>query len=172
MDADISHLAPLPTIPSHATVALSPHYIRDADCRLYGKYNAGFLWIKSRELLDAWRDAAPTSRFFEQAALEYVAAVAAGGLYEFPPQVNFGWWRMYQASAAPPAIMAKFSIFRSDTSVGVRYDGAPLQSIHTHWSDTSSSTAGAFNAWFEQWTRTFARLHRPLAAFRTAIGRA
>ena len=169
MDTDITHLAPLPTIPPHASVALSPHYIRDSDCRKFGKYNGGYLWMKDHALIQAWRDAGPTSRFYEQAALEYVAAVAAGGLYEFPIQVNFGWWRMYQGSESPPLIQSKFSIYRPDTSAGVRFDGAVLQSIHTHWHDKTSVT-GAFNAWFEMWTRRFVTAHRPLAQLRSTIG--
>ena len=97
LDADISHLAPLPAIPSTATVALSPHAIRLQDEAKYGKYNGGFLWFKDASLLPEWRKAGHTARFFEQSALEEVATAAGETLYEFPPQINFGWWRMFQA---------------------------------------------------------------------------
>lgn len=167
-DADITFCAPLPPIPESATLALSPHYIREVDCKLYGKYNAGFFWMKDPAHITTWRAAAASSRFFEQAALEDVAAAAGTALYEFPIQVNFGWWRMYQAAAAPPAIQAKFSLFRGDTGVGIRYDGAPLQSIHTHWHDTSRSSAGVFNAWYNEFTKKFAS-HKPLAAQRKLL---
>ena len=168
MDADITHLAPLPHIPETATLALSPHYIRESDYRLFGKYNAGYFWIKDRALIDVWRAHAPASRFFEQAALEDLGAAVGDKLHEFPIQVNFGWWRMYQASAAPPDIQKKFSIFRQDRSVGLRYDGVPLQSIHTHWHERTSVT-GAFNDWFNAFTAKFA-VHAPLKQLRRTLG--
>jgi hypothetical protein len=169
MDADITHLAPLPQIPAYATLALSPHYIREADCGLYGKYNAGYMWFKNKSHIDVWRKAGYISRFFEQAALEQVAESAGPQLYEFPIQVNFGWWRMFQSAASPPEIQGKFTIYRPDKSVGIRYDGAPLQSVHTHWSDTSRSAAGVFNTWFASYVRQFA-IHKPLAQLRRNLG--
>ena len=168
-DADITMLAPLPAIPTTALIALSPHGIREVDQRMYGKYNAGFLWIRDPALLAIWRAAGHGSRFFEQAALEQVAAAAAaaaagavGGLYEFPPQVNFGWWRMFQATEAPPAIQGRFTVHRPDKSVGLRYDGAPLQTVHTHWHEKASAT-GAFNAFFFAVATKFS-VHKPIAA--------
>ena len=161
-DADITFLAPLPIIPPYTKLALSPHYIRKGDTLLYGKYNAGFMWFASTEYIADWRTAGKTSRFFEQAALEKVATTAGSSLYEFPPQVNFGWWRMYQASDPPFRIQAKFSIYRPDKSVGLRYDGQPLQSVHTHWNEKTSVT-GEFNGWFLTFCRKFSA-HKPLAA--------
>lgn len=162
-DADITMLAKLPEIPTTAQIALSPHGIREVDQRMYGKYNAGFLWMRDPALLAVWRAAGHGSRFFEQAALEQVAVApaVAASLHEFPPQVNFGWWRMFQAAEAPPTIQARFTIHRSDTGVGIRYDGAPLQSIHTHWHETTSAT-GACNTFFVGLFRRFS-LHKPIA---------
>ena len=174
LDADITLLAPLPSVPAAARVALSPHFIRDADCRLFGRYNGGFLMMRERALLDVWRAAGHRARFYEQSALEEVAAAAtataAAALYEFPPQVNFGWWRMYQGAETPAAIQAKFSLFRADAaSVGIRYDGAALQSVHTHWYDHARET-GAFNAWFDAYTARFAGGHAPLRTLRRVLG--
>ena len=164
-DADITMLAPLPAIPEGANLALSPHYIREVDCGMFGKYNAGFLWIKETKLIDKWREAGHRSRFFEQAALEDVAKEAT--LYEFPSEVNFGWWRMFQAPAAPVTIQAKFSIHRPDTSVGIRYDGKPLQSVHTHWHEKTSAT-GAFNVWFVSFANRF-KAHKPVQQLLSSI---
>lgn len=171
MDSDIIHLAPLPIIPDYASVALSPHYIRDADCKLYGKYNAGYMWIKDIQWLSVWRASGYTSRFYEQAPLETVAIEAEkkDALYEFPIQVNYGWWRMFQSSNAPPKIQALFSIHRVDTSVGIRYDSIPLQSIHTHWSDRSSSANGVFNAWFSGFIEKMGHYHAPLRKLKTTL---
>jgi hypothetical protein len=169
MDSDITHLAPLPDIPSSTTLALSPHYIRESDCRLYGKYNAGYFWLRDPSLVSAWRSAGFTSRFFEQAALEDIAVAAGSGLYEFPIQVNFGWWRMFQGLVPPAEVQAGFSFNRADVSVGLRYNGAVVQSIHTHWYDTTGSAAGVFNAWVNEYTRKFAS-HKPMAGFRRSLG--
>ncbi len=164
LDADITLLAPLPQIPESATVALSPHYIRNADCARYGKYNAGFMWFKDATFLEVWRTAADSSRFFEQAALEVVATAAGPGLHEFPIQVNFGWWRMFQSPESPPVIQSKFGVNRTDKGIGLRYDGAPLQSVHTHWK-TQAGDRGMleFNAWFKKLLERF-KMHKPIAA--------
>lgn len=167
-DSDIVHLAPLPLIPSGAKIALSPHYIRAADERLYGKYNAGFFWIGDPTLIDVWIGAASKSRFYEQAALEDVAAAAGTGLYEFPPNVNFGWWRMFQGADPAPHIQSQFSIHRGENGVGLRYARSPLQSIHTHIDDKTSSANGIFNKWFEAQTAKIAT-HPPMRALRRIL---
>jgi len=169
MDADIVHLAPLPAIQTGALVALSPHYIRDGDARLYGKYNGGYLWFSNPSYTDVWIAGAAKSRFYEQAALEDVAIAATTGLYEFPPQVNFGWWRMFQGSDHANVIQAKFGFNRSDRSVGIRFSNEPLQSIHTHLYDKSNSSNGVFNTWLDTTTTKFAS-HPPLRAFRKTVG--
>ena len=168
LDADITFLAPLPEIPETATVALSPHSIRLIDEAKYGRYNGGFMWFKDKELLDVWKKAGHTARFYEQSALEEVAK-AATHLYEFPIQVNFGWWRMFQSALAPPDIQAKFSLFRAEKSLGIRYDGAPLQSIHTHWYQNDRSATGVFNRWIRTFVDRY-KIHKPLASFGRHIG--
>jgi hypothetical protein len=169
MDADIAHCASLPVVPDWATVGLSPHYIRDSDASRFGKYNGGFLWMRDASLLAVWRAAGHIARFYEQSALEEVAASAAGGLYEFPPSVNFGWWRMFQAQEAPTQVQARFSIFRVGASgIGVRYDGAPLQSIHTHFYEHVGIT-GAFNNWIKTYVERIARVHAPAAQWLRAV---
>jgi hypothetical protein len=167
LDADIAFLAPLPAIPADAKVALSPHFIRPGDEARYGKYNGGFTWFGDKTLVDVWKAAGFKARFYEQSALEDVAAAAGTGLYEFPIQVNFGWWRMFQASESAATIQERFSINRSDHATGIRYDGAPLQSIHTHFYDTTSAT-GAFNAWLDGFSNRF-KVHGPIRNFRRAV---
>ena len=163
LDADICHLAPLPPIPATATLALSPHMIRPVDEGLFGRYNAGFMWFKTPDFLDKWRAFATVSRFFEQAALEDIALLAGTGLYEFPAQVNFGWWRMVQGTATPPDVQARFSLNRADKSIGLRYLDKPLQSVHTHWFQTTGA-AGYFNQWLRQYLERF-KSHRPIQTF-------
>lgn len=169
MDADITFLAPIQAPPAWATVALSPHYIRTADEMRFGKYNGGYLWMKDPSLLEVWRTAGHSSRFYEQSALEAVSCAAAGGLYEFPIQVNFGWWRMFQSSDAPPVIQSQFSFNRFDKSIGVRYNGVALRSIHTHWCDDSSIT-GMFNHWIDRFTARVAGVSKTMKAWRGHVG--
>jgi len=164
LDADITFLAPLPAILADKTVALSPHFIRPGDEAKFGKYNGGFLWINDRSYLTVWRAAGATARFYEQSALEEVAKTAGSLLYEFPIQVNFGWWRMFQSTDPPAAIAAKFSLFRAEQSVGIRYDGKALQSVHTHWYQKDGSATDAFNRFLKDIVARFPT-HKPLAQF-------
>lgn len=169
MDADITFLAPIQAPPAWATVALSPHYIRTADEMRFGKYNGGYLWIKDQSLLEVWRVAGHSSHFYEQSALEAVSCAAAGGLFEFPIQVNFGWWRMFQSSDAPPVIQSRFRFNRFDKSIGLRYDDVPLQSIHTHWRDNTSVT-GMFNLWIDTFTGRIASVSKTAKTWRGHVG--
>jgi len=162
MDADITHLAPLPAIPEGITLALSPHYIQPNDEMRFGKYNAGFMWFGNSTILEAWKIAGFTSHFFEQAALEQL--VPLNTVYEFPIQVNYGWWRMFQSTTPPHINVTKFTLFRPDTSIGVRYDNAPLQSVHTHWYQMDKSATGMFNNWFISYLSRY-RLHKPITYF-------
>ena len=167
-DCALSFFAPLPFIPEGKTVALSPHYMRLGEQKIYGKYSSGFLWIKDRAFLKAWRANGHGAKYLDQSALEEVASEAKETLYEFPEQVNFGWWRMFQSSAFPADIGNKFSIFRGDTSLGIRYDGKPLQSIYTHWQE-KESMAAAFNTWLNGYTLKLAS-HKPISFYRKLVG--
>ena len=148
MDADITHLAPLPAIPPATTIALSPHYICRSDLARFGVYNAGYIWMNDPRLLEVWVEAGYSSRFFEQAALENVAEAAGKGLYKFPIQVNFGWWRMFQAPIPPQAVCSKLTIGLRGKHASIRYEGIPMQSLHTHWHSEGDPVINAFNNLF------------------------
>lgn len=151
-DADIFWLGPLPKVPSTATVALSPHMIRQHDEAKYGTYNAGFLWLKDDSLVPVWRKACQHSRFFEQAALEELVARTDGSkVYTFGPEHNYGWWRLYQSSLPVDQRKAEWTIKRDPqhTYSGLCVQGQPLSSIHTHWKTTDFTTK-QFNSWILQ----------------------
>ena len=147
LDSDICLLAPLPILPSTIKLGLSPHYIREKDESLYGRYNAGFLYISDISLLEVWKSAIYGSRFFEQAALEDVAkhvqTMNPEFLFEFPENHNFGWWRMYQSFKTPAEQIGRFGINRK-VGAGITLDNLPLYSIHTHFTERTSTTE-AFN---------------------------
>ncbi len=161
LDCDICLLAPLPTseLSSTIRVGLSPHNIKERDEYLYGRYNAGYMYIADPTLLDIWRSAIYGSRFFEQAALEDIAkAVKPSELYEFSDHHNFGWWRMYQSSNTPAEQLARFGINRK-VGAGLILDDKPLCSIHTHFTERSSSTE-AFNLFIISQLTKLERAHK------------
>ena len=144
-DADICHLAPLPTIPDGTDLALSPHMIRKSDTDKYGVYNAGYLWFKNPQLAAKWHELCETSRFFEQGCLEDLAKDI--NLHEFPVQVNYGWWRLWQGAQHPAILQEEWGIFREEVNSGITVQKQPLQSIHTHWAEKSDRATYEFNTW-------------------------
>ena len=161
LDCDICLFAPLPTseLSSTIRVGLSPHNIRERDEYLYGRYNAGYIYIADSTLLDIWRAAIYGSRFFEQAALEDVAkSVKADELYEFSDAHNFGWWRLYQSSNTPAEQLARFGINRK-VGAGLTIDEKPLCSIHTHFNERTSTTE-AFNLFIISQLNKLERSHK------------
>jgi hypothetical protein len=162
LDCDICLLAPLPLSELSSTIklGLSPHYIRVRDEELFGRYNAGYLYIADKELLNVWRAAIYGSRFFEQAALEDLAkSVKSDELYEFPDSHNFGWWRMYQSFKTPAEQVVRFGINRK-VGAGISLDSKPLNSIHTHFGERTSSTE-SFNVFIISQLKKLERAHKP-----------
>jgi hypothetical protein len=158
LDADICLFGPLPPVPPTYSLALSPHMIRPGDESRYGKYNAGFLWIREPFHLAVWRRATFGSRFYEQAALERVAE--GTDVYEFPIQNNFGWWRHIQSVDPPPVIESRLGYNRIPNCVGLKYDGEMLRSVHTHWVEKL-----AFNTWIRAKLEFVGRSHTPAKAW-------
>jgi hypothetical protein len=145
-DADICHLGPLPEIPDGTELALSPHMIRKSDTDRFGIYNAGFLWFREKAVAVKWRELCATSRFFEQACLEELAIHYK--LYQFPIQVNYGWWRLWQGTQSPLVLQAEWNIHRTgETNSGISVSKSPLLSIHTHWGEKSDRATYEFNMW-------------------------
>ena len=145
-DSDICFLGPLPQIPPAMKLAVSPHMIRQHDAQRFGYYNAGFLWSSDSTVPERWRKASLTSRYYDQAAVEdLVEQTPKSEVYEFPEQVNYGWWRMYQGTEQPDVLQAKWSIFRKEKHSGICVSGSPLLSIHPHWSEKTDHITQLFN---------------------------
>jgi hypothetical protein len=146
-DSDMCFMGPLPEVPENITLALCPHMINQRSQTLFGKYNAGFLWTNNKDLPDQWRKAAHKSRYYDQAALEDLAETHKHTLYEYPPQVNYGWWRMFQAPESPSSLQNKWSVVTNSSSVnsGINVENKPLLSIHTHLVQLTDINMGAFN---------------------------
>jgi hypothetical protein len=135
-DADICWLGPLPAIPNDTLLGLSPHKIRPQDEARFGIYNAGFLYIKEKVIVDKWLLESLVSDFFEQMALNNVAS--AYPHYIFGEHINYGWWRMFQSPFLPEKKQAEW--------VGLSIKNNPLVCIHTHWK-TKDKMTNDFNKW-------------------------
>jgi len=167
LDADITVLGPLPSLPPGCEVGVSPHYIKTRDEAKFGRYNGGFLWISEPKFLDVWEEATKTSRFFEQAALEDVAA-AAKTVHEFPIQHNFGWWRLWQSEMGSTEMFSQFGFFRGASGIGLTFRGEPVYSIHTHWAEKEDYFINNFNKFILDRLGKLAR-HKPAAEFLGAL---
>jgi hypothetical protein len=145
-DADICFLGPLPTIPTGTEVILSQHLIRNKDEAKFGKYNAGYVWMSNKGVVDVWRQASNTSRYYEQAALEcFDAEEWKGRVGYFGPEHNYGWWRLLQGSIDAETLQKQWSIFRTAEHSGIRINNIPLISVHTHWHEKKDFTIIYFN---------------------------
>jgi len=161
-DADICFLGPLPQVDSDAVVGLSPHMIRDADEAKFGKYNAGYLWMKTPVAVAEWREACPGSRFFEQAALECFDTPAwSKKVHLFPVQHNYGWWRLWQGKRPVKDLMAEWSMQRSAKHSGIIIQDAPLCSVHTHWTERFDRSTHTFNMMIIKQLEVLAPFHIP-----------
>ena len=141
-DADICFLAPLPDVPSDAQVVLCPHHIKRSDEGRFGRFNAGYVWMRTPDAVEAWRTACSKSRFFEQAALEvFETEEWRSRLYEFPIQHNYGWWRLWQGERPAQEILYDWGITKDHpNTAGIIVNRIPLASVHTHWQTDDYAT--------------------------------
>jgi len=136
LDSDICFLGPLQEIDPKYELALSPHYCNSRTTLEVGYYNGGYLWTSNVNFPKEWRDATYNSRFFEQSSLEEMAHLYKEKLFEFPLQVNYGWWRMCYSNNSVETQQKEFNIFRGkEDNSGVLVGSIPLLSVHTHFSD-------------------------------------
>ena len=178
-DADICFMAPLPTIPREACVALSPHGIIERDEKRFGKYNGGFAWFSAVKYADLWWDACATARYYEQSALEDVAKGVVDiegpdGLYEFPKTHNYGWWRLWQGVKPPSELVKGWTMNRNKDSEasGLCIEGIPLGSVHTHFFETTDLPTKQFNGMILEWLTVLSKAHTPARKLLAVIGRA
>jgi hypothetical protein len=149
-DSDICFMGMLPLIPGETHIGVSRHMIKPIDEDRYGMFNAGFVWTNDKEMPTKWRQASHNSRFYDQAALEdVVQSYKTDNVYCFPIQNNYGWWRLFQGSESANVLKTRWSMFRNESipSVGIRIEGSPLLSIHTHWDEVTDMATRQYNLW-------------------------
>ncbi len=149
-DSDIFFLGPLPEVPPNVKTALSPHFIKKIDTDKYGYYNGGFVYTCDSLMPAHWMYACKNSRYYEQAALEDVATYTRtkypGEFYEFPMQVNYGWWRLFQGSLSSDVLLQQWSFDEDSTlTSGIQVEGRPLLCVHTHFYEKKDQVTIVFN---------------------------
>jgi hypothetical protein len=151
-DCDICFMGPIFEIPEGATLAVSQHMIRPQDEARFGTYNGGMIWVSQQAQIDLWRTATKTSRFFEQAAIEDVAAATPkASLYQIPRQENYGWWRLWQGIKPANELFAEWSIRSRYNNSGIMIGNQPLGSIHTHFGEVRDAATTEYNKWVLNW---------------------
>ena len=131
VDSDIILLNGVDGIEVGGEIGLSRHEIVRGDEDLYGKFNGGFIYVRNKSFTGWWRSASVGSSFYEQKAMDNIPRNF--DTFYFPPQNNFGWWRLCQAEV-PHEVASRFKVC-GDT---IMYDNKPLNSVHTHIGDNSN----------------------------------
>tara|TARA_Y100000590_G_scaffold425470_1_gene533470 strand:+ start:3 stop:1919 length:1917 start_codon:yes stop_codon:yes gene_type:complete len=140
LDSDIVLFSSLNNIIQNKDIGLSPHHIKLENEKKYGKYNGGFIFVNNKEFTDWWREEAENDqRYMEQACLEN--AFSQFSVFEFPIQSNFGWWRLYEGKVPTKLHISKFTIHKGK----IYYDNKVLQSIHTHFGESTVNFTLFFN---------------------------
>lgn len=170
-DADICFMGPLPEIKKKgAILALSPHEICERDANKYGYYNGGYLWMLEPRLADTWWNACKNAKFYEQSALEdLAAAVKPKELYTFPTTENYGWWRLWQGERNPMEIMRSWDTNSKVGGSGIVIDGARLGSVHTHFYEKADRATALFNEFVKGLLNKMANTYSPARMILTAL---
>ena len=120
-------------------VGLSPHNIFEETSKKFGIYNAGFMYIKNRNVTTFWRNKVNTyDGFVDQQALDYFKDEFS--VYEFDDSYNFGWWRLFQCDN-PQLRADSFTI--DDTTI--YYEYKTLKCVHTHFYQQNDNQTIQFN---------------------------
>jgi hypothetical protein len=158
MDSDIVLLQPLPVVDTHNDVGLCPHYVKQENCDKYGYYNAGYVYVKSKEFTKWWDKAIDTSKYYDQGCLE--DAPNHFSHFEFDMTHDFGWWRLLECDN-PSQRMKQFHI--DPAKQWITFDNKPLCSVHTHFvNDTFPLTVRfneILNSMFEQCSSFYKTIH-------------
>ena len=140
IDADIVILNKLDLlIDSTCDVGLSPHNIFESSQKMFGIYNAGFMYVCNNKVTNFWRKKVYTKKgFVDQQALDYFEDEFK--VYKFDTSYNFGWWRLFQCEDP----QARANLFKLEEN-NIYYSYKTLKCIHTHLYDTNDVQTTQFN---------------------------
>ena len=119
-------------------VGLSPHHIFEESEKMFGKYNAGFMYIANKNITNNWRELVKTrGGFVDQQSLDYFEEDFK--VFKFDDSYNYGWWRLFQC-VNPQERLNLFTI--DDT---IYYEFNTLKCIHTHLYEKNDQQTIQFN---------------------------
>ena len=119
-------------------VGLSPHHILEESEKIFGKYNAGLMFIANKNITNNWRHLVKTrGGFVDQQSLDYFEEDFK--VFKFDDSYNYGWWRLFQCKN-PQERLNLFSI--DDT---IYYEFNTLKCIHTHLYEKNDQQTIQFN---------------------------
>jgi hypothetical protein len=119
-------------------VGLSPHHIFEESEKMFGKYNAGLMFIANKNITNNWRHLVKTrGGFVDQQSLDYFEEDFK--VFKFDDSYNYGWWRLFQC-VNPQERLNLFSI--DDT---IYYEFNTLKCIHTHLYEKNDPQTVQFN---------------------------
>lgn len=113
---------------SELDIVASPHYQLNPQVdKDWGVFNVGFILIKSKDLLNKWKEVTLSKKYlFEQKPLE--VAIAEGNFKwdTFPITYNMGWWRFNNQKT-----QHRFESLDGQRGK-ISLAGIPIISFHTH----------------------------------------
>jgi hypothetical protein len=124
VDSDVYFLSEQISIDFNKQVGLSPHYIDKKKEVIYGKYNAGFIYVSDKKVTKYWREADHSDYFEEQGILDTFPDNFS--YFEFNEYHNFGFWRINDVSN-PMQVMNNLS--------QNNYCNQKIQCLHIHQLD-------------------------------------
>lgn len=139
VDADMIFLDELPQIDTNSEIGLSPHQIKQKNIDLYGNFNAGMIYVKTKRFTKWWKERMKENTlFYEQGVLNEAPSVF--NCFYFEENVNFGWWRLLESDNTLDSIQC----FEIVDDV-IYYKQRRLNSIHTHILENSNTLIYTFN---------------------------
>ena len=121
-------------------VAVSCHNIFKNLEEKYGKYNVGFIYVKTKEVLNYWRNLMDKNiGYYEQGALDYFEEKFK--VFKFDDSYNYGWWRLFQCDEP----QQRANLFTLDNN-NIYYEYKTLKCIHTHLYQQNDQQTISFNS--------------------------
>ena len=119
-------------------VGLSPHHILEESEKMFGKYNAGFMYIANKNITNNWRELVnKRNTFDDQQSLDYFEEDFK--VFKFDDSYNYGWWRLFQCENP----QERLNLFTIDDNI--YYEFNTLKCIHTHLYEKNDQQTIQFN---------------------------
>lgn len=131
LDSDIVVTDIIDGIDDSKQLGVSPQFIAQPHVDKTGFFNGGVLWTNTVDVARDWVAFNQTSRYFDQAAVEDLAAKYDN--FHFDDNYNLQCWRMYLSTASAGQIAARIKSIPRDK---IYYNDKPLKFIHTHFLDS------------------------------------